>query len=85
MEKYIALSDIPKRFGGSLECEFDDPPALDEEAAKVAGDLTIKWVHGPIRYMSHRASDRILAVGKNGVSTRRLLLATLYHDKECLK
>lgn len=85
MEKYIALSDIPERFGGSLEWEFNDPPSLDEEAAKVAGDLATKWVHGPIRYTHDRDYDKIVAVGKDGVNTRRLVVATLDHDKECVQ
>jgi hypothetical protein len=85
MQKYIALSDIPERFGGSLEWEFNDPPSLDEEVAKLAGDLATKWVHGPIRYTHDRYDDKIVAVGMDGVNTRRLVLATLDRDKECVQ
>lgn len=85
MEKYIALSDIPERFGGSLKWEFNDPPALDGEVAKVAGDLATKWVDGPIRYTSDRNSDKIVAVGKKGGNRRRVVLATIDHDEECIE
>jgi hypothetical protein len=84
LERYIATSDIPERFGGSLKWEFNDRPALDEEAAKVAGDLAINWVNGPIRYTSEKNYDKIVAVGKHGVNMRRLVLATLDHGRECV-
>ena len=82
MEKYIALSDIPERFGGSLKWEFNDPPALDEEVVKLVGDLATKWVSGPIRYTSCGNFDKIVAVGKHGQIMRRKLLATLNHDEQ---
>jgi len=79
MNKYIATFNIPERFGGSLKWDFNEPPAMDEEAAKEAGNLATNWVHGPIRYTSEKDYDKIMAVGKDGANMRRTVLATTKH------
>lgn len=46
--KYVDASNIPKRYGGSLDWDFGDAVSLDEESKKALGLETLP--RGPVRF-----------------------------------
>lgn len=71
LEKYIDLENIPKRYGGGLDWDYNMFPILDEEASGLLEDLSHNWVDGPLRYMCKDEKDVVLAVGTDQKKIRR--------------
>ncbi|KAL9111164.1 MAG: hypothetical protein Q9227_004427 [Pyrenula ochraceoflavens] len=48
LEKFIDVENIPKAYGGSLDWNFGELPALDQAAAGQCNKLDNEWVTGPV-------------------------------------
>lgn len=77
LESFIEPHNIPKKYGGTLEFEFGDLPALDPALEAVtlwnteAG--TPDFPHGPMYWVKSKDQESIqaIAVGSNGAIERR--------------
>ncbi|KAE9983019.1 hypothetical protein BLS_005036 [Venturia inaequalis] len=87
LEKYIAIENIPKKYGGTLEYEFGMLPMLEEEIAS-----QLKWVDstadmqngyksyptGPIKWRASSATTmEAVAVGSENGKKRERAIATV--------
>lgn len=87
LEKYIAIENIPKKYGGTLEYEFGMLPMLEEEIA-----TTLKWTDpsadmqsgnksyptGPIKWRASNATTmEAVAVGSENGKKRERAIATV--------
>ncbi|KDE04629.1 hypothetical protein MVLG_04929 [Microbotryum lychnidis-dioicae p1A1 Lamole] len=51
LSRYILPENIPKRYGGTLEFEYNNPPNLDTEALALLGlDKSEDFPRGPLRF-----------------------------------
>ncbi|KAI9776807.1 MAG: hypothetical protein M1839_009358 [Geoglossum umbratile] len=68
LEKWVAMEDVPRQYGGGLEWEFGDSPCMDEavrEAVERGGRKG--WVEGPCLWVG----DVRVPVGTEEGSKRR--------------
>ena len=84
MENYIETSNIPKRYGGSLDWEFGDLPLLEPEILKVMdmGEGVKSIPIGPIRWQQDENASKIEAhaLGSELGRQRNVIFAHISSD-----
>lgn len=65
--RYVDESNIPKRYGGSLDWDFGDPVTLDEESKKALGVDVLP--RGPVRF-GQQEGFRLTGTGRSAEEVR---------------
>jgi hypothetical protein len=88
LSKFIEPANIPKKYGGTLDYTYGDPPVLDpaEEQHVIwkgshAGSSKMIWPKGPMRWVTKDDGNwDIMAVGSVDGQERREMVATFHPD-----
>ena len=64
LNKFMDPKDFPKRYGGDLEWDWGQTPAIDEETrAAISTDGNEGWVQGPCLWLDHQ---RVMVGSEHG-------------------
>ena len=55
LREYIDPKDLPKRYGGELDWEFENEPSLDEDAKQIIGEMP----KGPAAFVDGKVTRSI--------------------------
>jgi hypothetical protein len=56
LREFIDPNNLPKRYGGELDWEFEDEPNLDEDAKRIVGEMP----QGPAAFVDGKITRAIL-------------------------
>ena len=55
LTEFIDPNNLPKRYGGKLDWEFEDEPFLDEDAKRIIGEMPL----GPAAFVDGKVTRTI--------------------------